>query len=61
MPVGMQLNVFDASKLSVLLSYVKLLPQMKIMNHGKHATPEQISTSVNPLPKYLEGKIKVST
>jgi hypothetical protein len=31
------------------------------MNHGKHVTPEQVSTSANLLPKYLEGKIKVST
>jgi hypothetical protein len=31
------------------------------MNHGKHVTPENVSTSVNLLPKYLEGKIKLST
>jgi hypothetical protein len=31
------------------------------MNHGKHVTPEEVSTSANLLPKYLEGKVKVNT
>jgi hypothetical protein len=31
------------------------------MNHGKHVTPKEVSTSANLLPKYLEGKIKAST
>jgi hypothetical protein len=31
------------------------------MNHAKHVTPAKVSTSANLLPKYLEGKIKVST
>jgi hypothetical protein len=31
------------------------------MNHEKHVIPEKVSTSANLLPKYLEGKIKVST
>jgi hypothetical protein len=31
------------------------------MNHGKHVIPEKVSTSVNLLTKYLEGRIKVST
>jgi hypothetical protein len=30
------------------------------MNHGKHVIPKKVSMSVNLLPKYLEGKIKVS-
>jgi hypothetical protein len=28
------------------------------MNHGKHVTTEEVSTSANLLPKYLEEKIK---
>jgi hypothetical protein len=31
------------------------------MNHEKHVIPEEISMTVNLLPKYLKGKIKVST
>jgi hypothetical protein len=31
------------------------------MNHGKHIIPEEVSTFVNLLPKYLEGKIKATT
>jgi hypothetical protein len=31
------------------------------MNREKHVTPKQVFTSANLLPKYLEGKIKVST
>jgi hypothetical protein len=31
------------------------------MKHGKHVTPEEVSTSTNLLPKYLKGKIKAST
>jgi hypothetical protein len=31
------------------------------MNHGKHVIPEEVSTSAKLLPKYLDGKIKVST
>jgi hypothetical protein len=31
------------------------------MKHGKHVIPEKVSTSVNLLPKFLEGKIKVRT
>jgi hypothetical protein len=31
------------------------------MNHGKHVIPKEFSIFVNLLPKYLEGKIKVST
>jgi hypothetical protein len=31
------------------------------MNHGKHVTPKEVSTSANLLPKYLEGKIKMNT
>jgi hypothetical protein len=29
------------------------------MNHGKHVTPEEVST--NLLPNYLEGKVKANT
>jgi hypothetical protein len=38
-----------------------LLPQKKNMNHEKHVIPEEVSTYANVSPKYLEGKIKVST
>jgi hypothetical protein len=31
------------------------------MNHEKHVTPEEVFTSANLLPKYLEEKIKGST
>jgi hypothetical protein len=30
------------------------------MNHGKYVTTEEVSTSTNLLPKYLEEKIKAS-
>jgi hypothetical protein len=38
-----------------------LFQQRKNMNHRKHVIPKKVSTSVNPLSKYLEGKIKAST
>jgi hypothetical protein len=31
------------------------------MNHGKHATLDEVSMFGNHLPKYLKEKIKVST
>jgi hypothetical protein len=31
------------------------------MNNRKDVTPEEVSTSANLLPKYLEGKIKMNT
>jgi hypothetical protein len=31
------------------------------MNHGKHVTPEEVSSSANLLTKYFQGKIKAST
>jgi hypothetical protein len=45
--VGMQLNVFHASKLSVWLNYVKSHTKKRNMNHGKHVTPEDVSMSTN--------------
>jgi hypothetical protein len=47
MSVGIQLNVFHASKLSVWLNYVKSSSTKKNMNHRKHVTPEDVSTSTN--------------
>jgi hypothetical protein len=47
MSVGMQLNVFHASKLSVWLNYVKSHMKKRNMNHGKHVTPEDVSMSTN--------------
>jgi hypothetical protein len=47
MSVGTQLNVFRASKLSVWLNYVKSPSTDKNMNHKKHVTPAEVSTSIN--------------
>jgi hypothetical protein len=38
-----------------------LFLERKNMNHGMHVRPENVSTSVNLLPKYLVGKIKATT
>jgi hypothetical protein len=47
MSVDTQLNVSRASKLSVWLNYVKSHSTDKNMNHKKHVTPAEVSTSTN--------------
>jgi hypothetical protein len=62
MSVGMQLNVFHASKLSVWINYVKS-PSTKNMNHEKHVTPEKVfmSTNLNICNSLLHGKTTIAT
>jgi hypothetical protein len=62
MSVGMQLNIFHASKLFVWLNYIKSHSTKKIMSHGKHVTPEEVSTSIdlNICNILLHGKTTIA-
>jgi hypothetical protein len=61
MSLGMQLNVFHASKLFVWLNYVKSPSTKKNMNHRKHVTFEEVfkSTNLNICNILLHGKTTI--